>query len=66
MKDPVEDVPNEEVDFLVFDAQQDDFIRRNQLLTEAKTEIGHLRQLSESIDRVTPLIYDDIHVVKHI
>ena len=38
----------------------------NQLLSEAKAEVGALRQLAESIDKDTPLIYDGEHVVKHI
>ena len=43
-----------------------DMFLHNQLLSEAKAEIGALRQLAESIDKDTPLIYDGEHVVKHI
>ena len=43
-----------------------DMLHRNQLLIDAKVEVGNLRQLAESIDQVTPLIYDEEHVVKHI
>lgn len=39
---------------------------KNKLMDEAKTEIGKLRELAEAVDRLSPLIYDDEHVVAHI
>jgi len=66
----VEDVPDDDEDDAnaerEYEKKRQEMAYKNQLMTEAKAEIGKLRELSEAIDREIPLIYDDEHVVKHI
>ena len=39
---------------------------RAKILTRTKQEINSLLQVAESIDRATPLIYEEEHVVEHL
>lgn len=39
---------------------------RTRILSNTKVEINILLQMSESLDRVTPLIYEEEHVVEHL
>lgn len=41
-------------------------LNRTRILSQCKAEISMLLQLSEQINQVTPLIYEEEHVVEHL
>ena len=61
MKDPEEDVVNDEENLTLAE-----MTRKNNLQADCKTELSKLCQISESIGKVTPLIFDEDDVVLHL